>query len=201
MQEHQSEHSEPAGRQNMHLARESRAGIKGQRPCAIWLTGLSGAGKTTLANALERKLHEMGRHTMLLDGDNVRQGLNRDLGFSEADRVENIRRVGEVVRLMVDAGLIVITAFISPYRNEREMVKRLLPEGEFFEVYVNTPLAECERRDVKGLYRKARAGMIPDFTGISAPYEPPVAPHVEIDTTDISTEEAVRIILDRTGLA
>lgn len=181
-----------------HISRETRAAIKAQRPRVIWFTGLSGSGKSTIANALEQKLSEMGRHTMLLDGDNVRHGLNKDLGFTEADRVENIRRVGEVARLMTDAGLIVITAFISPYRAEREMVRALLPEGEFIEIYTSTSLEECERRDVKGLYKKARAGQIPNFTGIDAPYEVPDAQALKIDTAVVSVEEAVDMILKKT---
>ncbi|OGU16168.1 MAG: adenylyl-sulfate kinase [Geobacteraceae bacterium GWC2_53_11] len=177
------------------LERASRAALKGQKPCVIWLTGLSASGKSTVANALEQRLHDMGRHTMLLDGDNVRHGLNRDLGFSEADRVENIRRVGEVARLMANAGLIVITAFISPYRSEREIVRNLMPAGEFVEVYVSTPLAICEQRDPKGIYRKARSGEIPNFTGISAPYEEPQAPEIMLDTTDKTVDEAAGIVV------
>jgi len=181
--------------QQQQVTREVRAALKAQHPCVIWFTGLSGSGKSTLANALEQKLASSGRHTMLLDGDNIRHGLNKDLGFTEADRVENIRRIGEVARLMVDAGLIVITAFISPYRAEREMVRNLLPEDEFVEVYVNTPLEECERRDVKGLYKKARQGELPNFTGIDAPYEAPQAPALTIDTSVLTIEEGVEAIL------
>ncbi|MFA7403202.1 MAG: adenylyl-sulfate kinase [Pelobacteraceae bacterium] len=178
------------------LGRNSRAALKGQKSCVIWLTGLSASGKSTVANALEQRLHAMGRHTMLLDGDNVRHGLNKDLGFAEADRVENIRRIGEVARLMADAGLIVITAFISPYRSEREMVRRLMPPGEFVEVYVSTPLEICEQRDPKGIYKKARRGEIPNFTGISAPYEKPQAPEIILDTSDKTVDEASEIIVD-----
>lgn len=167
-----------------------RAGLKGQTPCVIWFTGLSGSGKSTIANELEKKLVALGKHTMLLDGDNIRHGLNNDLGFTDVDRVENIRRIGEVAKLMVDAGLIVIAAFISPYRAEREMVKSLMPEGSFFEVYVSTPLDECERRDTKGLYKKARQGLIPNFTGINVPYEAPEQPNLIIDTTTIEVELA-----------
>lgn len=172
------------------LGRLDRAGIKGQKPCVIWLTGLSASGKSTIANALEQRLHDMGRHTMLLDGDNVRHGLNRDLGFTEAARVENIRRIGEVAKLMADAGLIVITAFISPYQTERALVRELMPPGEFVEVYVSTPLEVCERRDPKGIYQKARRGEIPNFTGISAPYEEPEAPELTLDTSHRTVEAA-----------
>ena len=169
-------------RQCEEIGPPERAAIKGQRPCVLWLTGLSGAGKSTIANCLERKLHTLGRHTMLLDGDNIRQGLNRDLGFTEAGRIENIRRIGEVAKLMTDAGLIVITAFISPFRAERAMVREILPGGSFVEIHVDTPLEECERRDPKGLYRKARQGEIPNFTGIDSPYEPPRAPELRLGT-------------------
>src|SRR5206468_11588613 len=163
--------------------RQIRAAIKGHPPQAVWLTGLSGAGKSTIANALEARLNAAGVHTMLLDGDNVRHGLSRDLGFSEADRAENIRRIGEMVKLMLDAGLVVITAFISPFRNERQLVRKLLQEGEFLEVFVDTPLAVCEARDSKGLYERARTGQIPNFTGVSQPYEPPLRPELQIDTS------------------
>jgi bifunctional enzyme CysN/CysC len=162
-------------RQHLDVSRETHAQIKGQKPAVLWFTGLSGAGKSTIANLVEKKLVARGRHTYLLDGDNVRHGLNRDLGFTEADRIENIRRVGEVARLMSDAGLIVLTAFISPFRAERHMVRRMVPEGEFFEIFVDTPLAEAEKRDVKGLYAKARAGELKNFTGIDSPYEEPEA--------------------------
>jgi bifunctional enzyme CysN/CysC len=178
------------------LERWDRAVIKGQKPCVIWLTGLSASGKSTIANELEQRLHLMGRHTMLLDGDNVRNGLNRDLGFTEAARVENIRRIGEVAKLMADAGLIVITAFISPYLAERDLVRRLLPPGDFVEVYVSTPLEVCERRDPKGIYEKARRGEIPDFTGISAPYEVPQYPELTLDTTHRTVEESSGDIVD-----
>ena len=188
--------------QNVHwqatdIGRERHAGLKNQRPAVLWLTGLSGAGKSTIANRVETKLARMNRHTFLLDGDNVRHGLNKDLGFTEADRVENIRRVGEVAKLMADAGLIVITAFISPFRAEREMVRKMLPEGEFLEVHIDTPLAEAERRDVKGLYAKARAGKLKNFTGVDSPYEPPETPELRIDTTAMTPDEAAQLIVDR----
>lgn len=181
--------------QPQEVSRGERARIKGQRPVVVWFTGLSGSGKSTIANSLERRLHAMGRHTVLLDGDNVRHGLNRDLGFTEADRIENIRRIGEVARLMTDAGLIVIAAFISPYRADRDMVRRLLPPGEFCEVYLSTPLEECERRDPKGLYRKARSGQIPNLTGINSPYEPPLTPELRLDSAISSVEECTDSIL------
>jgi bifunctional enzyme CysN/CysC len=177
------------------VTREHHARIKHQRPMVLWLTGLSGAGKSTIANILEKKLAAMNRHTFLLDGDNVRHGLNRDLGFTDADRVENIRRIGEVAKLMADAGLIVITAFISPFRAERRMVRDMLPPGEFVEIFVDTPVEEAERRDEKGLYRKARAGELKNFTGIDSPYEPPAAPEIRIDTLAMSAEQAADLIL------
>ncbi|MHA4836725.1 sulfate adenylyltransferase subunit CysN [Sphingopyxis sp. MSC1_008] len=188
--------------QNVHwqatdIDRDMRAGLKNQRPALLWFTGLSGSGKSTIANLVEKKLHRMNRHSFLLDGDNVRHGLNRDLGFTEADRIENIRRVGEVAKLMSDAGLIVITAFISPFRVEREMVRSMLPEGEFIEVFIDTPLAEAEKRDVKGLYKKARAGQLKNFTGIDSPYEAPENPEIRIDTTAMTPEEAADLIIDR----
>ncbi len=187
--------------QNVHwqaldISREAHAGLKNQKPAVLWFTGLSGAGKSTIANLVEKKLHRMNRHTFLLDGDNVRHGLNKDLGFTEADRIENIRRVGEVAKLMTDAGLIVITAFISPFRAEREMVRALIPEGEFFEVFVDTPLAVAEERDVKGLYKKARAGQLKNFTGIDSPYEAPINPEIRIDTTAMSQDEAAQRVVD-----
>ena len=184
-------------RQHLDVSRETHAAIKGQKPAVLWFTGLSGAGKSTIANRVEKKLAARGRHTFLLDGDNVRHGLNRDLGFTEADRIENIRRVGEVARLMADAGLIVMTAFISPFRAERHMVRRMLPEGEFFEIFVDTPLAEAEKRDAKGLYAKARAGELKNFTGIDSPYEPPEHPEMRIDTTKMSAEEAADLIVEK----
>jgi bifunctional enzyme CysN/CysC len=183
-------------RQHLDVSRETHAGLKGQKPAVLWFTGLSGAGKSTIANLVEKKLAARGRHTFLLDGDNIRHGLNRDLGFTEADRIENIRRVGEVARLMADAGLIVLTAFISPFRAERHMVRRMIPEGEFIEVFVDTPLAEAEKRDVKGLYAKARAGELKNFTGIDSPYEAPESAEIHIDTTSMSADEAAELIVE-----
>ncbi|HEX8379524.1 MAG TPA: adenylyl-sulfate kinase [Allosphingosinicella sp.] len=186
--------------QNLHLqtldvTREARAAMKGQTPKLLWFTGLSGAGKSTIANLVEKELHLAGRHTFLLDGDNVRLGLNRDLGFTDADRAENIRRVGETARLMLDAGLIVLAAFISPFRAERRMVREMLGEGEFVEVFVDVPLAVAEERDPKGLYAKARDGRIPNFTGIGSPYEPPEAPEIRIDAAAMSPEAAAEEIV------
>ena len=187
--------------QNIHwqaldVGREDLARIKNQVPRVLWFTGLSGAGKSTIANLVAKKLHRMNRHTFLLDGDNVRHGLNKDLGFTEADRIENIRRVGEVARLMADAGLIVITAFISPFRAERDMVRAMLPPGEFVEIHIDTALAEAERRDVKGLYAKARRGQLKNFTGIDSPYEAPGAPDIRIDTAVLTPQEAADMIVD-----
>ena len=183
--------------QALEVSREAHATLKGQKPAVLWFTGLSGSGKSTIANIVEKKLAARGRHTFLLDGDNIRHGLNRDLGFTEADRIENIRRVGEVARLMADAGLIVLTAFISPFRAERHMVRRMLPEGEFIEVFVDTPIEDAERRDPKGLYAKARAGEIVNFTGIDSPYEVPENAEIHIDTMAMSAEEAAdRIVAE-----
>jgi bifunctional enzyme CysN/CysC len=181
--------------QALEVTPQARAAIKGQRPRLLWFTGLSGAGKSTIANLVEAKLHAMGRHSFMLDGDNVRLGLNRDLGFSDADRAENIRRVGETAKLMLDAGLIVLAAFISPFRAERRMVREMLGEDAFVEIFVDVPLAEAERRDPKGLYRKAREGSIPNFTGIGSPYEPPERPEIRIDATALSAEEAAEEIV------
>jgi bifunctional enzyme CysN/CysC len=183
-------------RQHLDVSRGTHAALKGQKPAVLWFTGLSGAGKSTIANLVEKKLAARGRHTFLLDGDNIRHGLNRDLGFTEADRIENIRRVGEVARLMADAGLIVMTAFISPFRAEREMVRKMLPDGEFIEVFVDTPLTEAEKRDAKGLYAKARAGELKNFTGIDSPYEAPENPEIRIDTTQVSAEQAADTIVE-----
>ena len=186
--------------QNVHwqptdIDRAHHAALKNQRPAVLWLTGLSGAGKSTIANLVEKKLARMNRHTFLLDGDNVRHGLNRDLGFTDADRIENIRRVGEVARLMTDAGLIVVTAFISPFRAERAMVRAMMAPGEFVEVHVDTPLADAEARDVKGLYAKARSGQLKNFTGIDSPYEAPDAPEIRIDTTAMTADAAAEAIV------
>jgi bifunctional enzyme CysN/CysC len=184
--------------QPLTIGRTERATQKQQKPCIVWFTGLSGAGKSTIANILDQKLFALGRHTMLLDGDNVRHGLNRDLGFTEADRVENIRRAGEVAKLMVDSGLIVICSFISPYRAEREMVRALVGDGEFIEVFVDTPIEECVRRDPKGLYSKAKAGKIKNFTGIDAPYEAPEHPEIRLDTVgrppELLAEEIIALL-------
>lgn len=180
--------------QPLELNKWARARLKSQTPCCVWLTGLSGAGKSTIASSLEQRLHAEGRHTYVLDGDNVRHGLNRDLGFTEVDRVENIRRVGEVARLMVDAGLIVIVSFISPFASERQMVRGLFEDGEFIEVFVDTPLEECERRDVKGLYAKARSGALKNFTGIDSAYEAPIAPEVHLRAGTLAVEGCVDII-------
>jgi bifunctional enzyme CysN/CysC len=183
-------------RQHLDVSRETHAALKGQMPAVLWFTGLSGAGKSTIANLVEKKLVARGRHTFLLDGDNVRHGLNRDLGFTEADRIENIRRVGEVARLMADAGLIVLTAFISPFRAEREMVRKMLPQGEFIEIFVDAPLAEVEKRDPKGLYAKARSGELKNFTGIDSPYEEPDSAEIHIDTTRTSADQAAELIVE-----
>ena len=181
--------------QHIDLSKAARAAMKRQKPCVLWLTGLSGAGKSTIANLLEKHLHAAGYHSYILDGDNVRHGLTKDLGFTAADRVENIRRIAEVAKLMVDAGLIVLTAFISPFRAERRMARRLLQKGEFFEIFVDAPLAVAEKRDPKGLYRKARRGEIRNFTGIDSPYEAPEAPEIRIDTSALTPEEAAGQVL------
>jgi adenylyl-sulfate kinase len=177
--------------QRGHVSPQDRATLLNHHPATIWFTGLSGAGKSTLAFALERALIDSGRACYVLDGDNVRHGLNRDLGFSAKDRGENIRRIAEVAKLMNDAGLIVLTAFISPYREDREMAREIIGAEHFFEVYLATPIEACEQRDVKGLYQRARAGLIADFTGISAPYEPPVDPALIIDTSVTSVEQTL----------
>ncbi len=184
-------------RQALEVSREAHAALKHQKPAVLWFTGLSGAGKSTIANLVEKKLHRMNRHTFLLDGDNVRHGLNKDLGFTDADRVENIRRIGEVAKLMTDAGLIVITAFISPFRAERQLVRDMMAEGEFVEIHIDTPLEVAEHRDVKGLYKKARSGKLANFTGVDSPYEPPLEPEIRIDTTAMTPGEAANLIIDR----
>ncbi|MFM5906338.1 MAG: sulfate adenylyltransferase subunit CysN [Novosphingobium sp.] len=186
--------------QNVHwqatdIDRNEHARLKNQTPKVLWFTGLSGSGKSTIANEVEKSLNLMNRHTFLLDGDNVRHGLNKDLGFTEADRIENIRRVGEVAKLMVDAGLIVLTAFISPFRAERDMVRKMIPDGEFIEIFVDTPLEVAEARDVKGLYKKARSGELKNFTGIDSPYEPPVNPEIRVNTVEMTPQEAAGHII------
>ena len=179
-----------------HVSSDERASIKEQTPCVLWFTGLSGSGKSTVANAVESKLLELTKHTYLLDGDNVRMGLNKGLTFSDEDRVENIRRIGEVSKLFVNSGLIVLTAFISPFQEDRDMVRELLTEGKFIEVFIDTPLEVCESRDPKGLYKKARNGEIPNFTGISSPYEAPVSPEIHIVNNDKSVEEAAEEVVN-----
>jgi bifunctional enzyme CysN/CysC len=182
--------------QPLEISREAHARVKNQHSAVLWFTGLSGAGKSTIANLVEKKLFRMNRHTFLLDGDNIRHGLNKDLGFTEADRVENIRRVGQVARLMTDAGLIVITAFISPFRAERRLVREMMVPGEFLEIHVDTSLGVAESRDVKGLYKKARSGKLKNFTGIDSPYEAPEAPEIRIDTSQMDAEEAAELIVN-----
>lgn len=182
---------------NFQLGKEERNQHKGHASFVIWFTGLSGSGKSTIANALEYKLYQEGVHTYILDGDNVRKGLNNNLSFSPEDRTENIRRIGEVAHLMVDAGLVVLSAFVSPYRKDRENIRKIVGDQNFIEVFVNTPIEECERRDVKGLYAKARAGEIKDFTGINAPYELPLHPDIEIDTTRMTVEESASLIVNK----
>ena len=189
--------------QDLSVDKAARAGLKGQKPAVLWFTGLSGAGKSTIADLVDKRLFSLGRHTYLLDGDNVRHGLNKDLGFTDADRVENIRRVAEVAKLMADAGLIVLASFISPFRAERDMARRLLPEGEFLEIHVDAPLDVCAGRDPKGLYAKARAGLIKNFTGIDSPYEAPEAPDLHLDTAALSPDqaaEAVAAMLNERGM-
>jgi bifunctional enzyme CysN/CysC len=181
--------------QAIDVTREARAAAKQQQPKLLWFTGLSGAGKSTIANLVDRKLHAMGKHSFVLDGDNIRHGLSKNLGFTDADRVENIRRVAEAAKLMTDAGLIVLAALISPFRAEREMVRRIFPPGEFMEIFVDTPLAVAEQRDPKGLYAKARSGALTNFTGIDSPYEPPEQPDIRIDTTGMTPEQAADAIV------
>ncbi|HIP02858.1 MAG TPA: adenylyl-sulfate kinase [Campylobacterales bacterium] len=181
---------------NHKVTKQDRSTLKNQKPVILWFTGLSGSGKSTIANAVESKLYEMGKHTYLLDGDNIRHGLNKDLEFSTEDRIENIRRIGEVAKLFVDSGLIVLTAFISPFQKDRDLVREMVEDREFIEVYVDTPLEVCEQRDPKGLYKKARAGEIPDFTGISSPYEPPKNPEIHIKNDKISVEDCVEKVVE-----
>ncbi len=197
--EHSLRRSENIVWQDLDITREIRAGKMGQKPLTLWFTGLSGSGKSALANEVEKRLSLEGRYTMLLDGDNVRMGLNKNLGFEPEDRIENIRRIAEVAKLMNDAGLIVLTSFISPFASDRENARQIIGEGSFLEIYVSTPLEECERRDVKGLYRKAREGKIPNFTGISSPYEIPQNPDLAIDTSRQSLEESVDMIMKKLG--
>ena len=191
-----------AGRNNVHwhhldVDKPARSSLKHQKPAILWFTGLSGAGKSTIANIVEKQLLALGHHTMTLDGDNVRHGLNRDLGFTEADRVENIRRIAEVSKLFVEAGLIVLVSFISPYRNERMLARECVEDGEFLEIFVDTPVAECSRRDPKGLYQKAYAGEIRNFTGVDAPYEEPLNPEIRLPTLEASPEVlAAQVVKD-----
>ena len=186
--------------QYFSLTQTERAQIKYQTPMCLWMTGLSGAGKSTLANALEQELNKMGKHTYILDGDNLRHGLNSDLGFDEADRNENVRRAAEVAELMTDAGLIVIVGLISPFKQERDWARSLFKKNQFKEIYISTSLQECEERDTKGLYQKARRGELKDFTGIDSPYEPPQHPDVIIDTQDKSVSDCVQLIIERVQL-
>ena len=181
---------------NQSITKEKRLTLLNQKPCILWFTGLSGSGKSTIANAVELELFKRGRKTYLLDGDNVRHGLNKDLGFSEQDRIENIRRIGEVAKLFVDSGLIVLTAFISPFKSDRQIARSLVKYDEFIEVFIDTPLEVCEQRDPKGLYKKARDGAIKNFTGISSPYEAPEDPQIHIKTDEHSIEECVDIVIN-----
>ncbi len=181
--------------QTYPVTKQHRSELKKQEPCIIWFTGLSGAGKSTIAGAVEQKLFEKGHHTYLLDGDNVRHGINQDLGFSDADRVENIRRIGEMAKLFADAGVIVLTAFISPFRADRQLVRNLVEEGEFIEVFMDTPLQECEKRDPKGLYKKARAGQIKNFTGIDSEYQKPESAEVTIPSAELTVEQCADLVI------
>jgi adenylylsulfate kinase len=178
------------------VTKEQRSNQKKQRPCIIWFTGLSGSGKSTIAGAVEQKLYELGHHTYLLDGDNVRHGLNKNLGFSDDDRIENIRRIGEMAKLFADAGLIVLTAFISPFRDDRRMVRELVEQNEFIEVHMNTPIETCEARDPKGLYRKARAGEIKNFTGIDSEYETPEAAEITVNAKELNIEQCADKVIE-----
>jgi len=181
--------------QNQNITKEKRSVLLNQKPCIVWFTGLSGSGKSTIANAVEYELFSKGRKTYLLDGDNVRHGLNKDLGFSESDRIENIRRIGEVSKLFIDSGLITLVAFISPFKSDRQIARSLVAYDEFIEVFIDTPLELCEQRDPKGLYKKARSGIIKNFTGISSPYEAPQEPQIHIETDKYSIEESVDLII------
>ena len=184
-------------RQPVDIDKHARAALKSQTPCVLWFTGLSGAGKSTVSNLVEKRLHALGMHTYLLDGDNVRHGLNKDLGFTAADRAENIRRVAEVARLMVDAGLVVLTAFISPFKAERRVAREMFAQGEFIEVFMDVPLDEAERRDPKGLYKKARSGQLKDFTGIDSPYEVPLQAELRVDALALDAEAcAERVVAE-----
>lgn len=178
-----------------HVSKQERATLKNQKSCVIWFTGLSGSGKSTVANAVELLLFQRKKHTYLLDGDNVRHGLNKGLTFSEKDRIENIRRVGEVAKLFVESGTIILTAFISPFNQDRRMVRDMMQEGEFIEVFVDAPLSVCEKRDPKGLYKKARQGDIKDFTGIDSPYEAPVSPEIHLDNHDVEIEDIAKQVI------
>ncbi|MFZ0487258.1 MAG: adenylyl-sulfate kinase [Arenicellales bacterium] len=180
---------------DLYLNKKTRASLKSQHPCLLWFTGLSGAGKSTIANIVEQKLNAAGKHTYLLDGDNIRHGLNRDLGFSSDERIENIRRVGEVGKLFVDAGLITLASFISPFRSDRMIVRELFEPNEFLEVFVSAPLSVCEQRDPKGLYKKARSGQIPNFTGVDSPYESPEQPELVLDTTEGTPEHCADALI------
>lgn len=181
---------------NHQLTKEQRVSIKNQKPCILWFTGLSGSGKSTIANAVEVELNRLNKHTYLLDGDNIRLGLNKGLSFSDEDRVENIRRIGEVSKLFVDAGIIVLSAFISPFQKDRELVRNLVKKDEFIEIFIDTPLEVCESRDPKGLYKKARSGKIPNFTGISSPYEEPKNAEIVIKNDNLSVKKATQSIID-----
>ncbi len=194
---HTLRRSQNVHKQSLSITRTDREQLNGHKGKVVWFTGLSGSGKSTLANALEIELHRQGRRTYILDGDNVRQGLNKDLGFTDADRVENIRRIAEVAKLMMDAGLIVMTAFISPFRREREMARELIGAENFVEVYVSTPLAVCEQRDAKGLYKQARAGKIPNMTGINSPYEVPELPDFETGTEQKSAHIDIKKLVEK----